>query len=178
MRPGESLRVLGINHSLRVHTGPAQAVASQHNSRWYLDVTAPDPGSVRQIVLDWYRAHAAAVLAGRVEHCVQHYALAVAPVRVRIGEPARSWARCTPGRQLTLSWRLVMAPLSVIDYVIVRTLVFADPALAHERRGRQEVLRLGRLSSVMADWPQHHAELVRLEPAMLSALTPQEPHHD
>lgn len=38
--------------------------------------------------------------------------------RIRIGDPRTRWGSCTSGGTISYSWRLVMAPLWVIDYVV------------------------------------------------------------
>jgi len=37
---------------------------------------------------------------------------------VRIGDPRSRWGSCSPGGVLSFSWRLVLAPPHVLDYVV------------------------------------------------------------
>ncbi|MCS7122892.1 MAG: M48 family metallopeptidase, partial [Candidatus Micrarchaeota archaeon] len=43
--------------------------------------------------------------------------------RVRITNARRRWGSCSSSNNLNFSWRLIMAPLEVIDYVVVHELV-------------------------------------------------------
>lgn len=60
-------------------------------------------------------------------HCAT---LGLAPPKVGLGDPKSRWGSCTPGRaSLRYSWRLIMAPPFVLDYVAaheVAHLVHAD----------------------------------------------------
>ncbi len=55
-------------------------------------------------------------LEARVEiHC---RTLGLPKPKIALGDPKSRWGSCTPGRQsLRFSWRLIMAPASVLDYV-------------------------------------------------------------
>jgi predicted metal-dependent hydrolase len=45
--------------------------------------------------------------------------LGVAYRRIRIGGQRTLWGSCSPGGTLSFNWRLVLAPLEVLDYVVV-----------------------------------------------------------
>jgi len=42
--------------------------------------------------------------------------------RIRIGGQRTVWGSCSPRRTLSFNWRLVLAPLEVLDYVVVHEL--------------------------------------------------------
>jgi predicted metal-dependent hydrolase len=44
--------------------------------------------------------------------------LGIAPSRVTIKDTKSRWGSCAPDKSLSLSWRLVMAPAFVQDYVV------------------------------------------------------------
>ena len=66
---------------------------------------------------------------------VHRTALGQKPVTVSIGDPKSRWGSCTPGRRtIRYSWRVVMAPPAVIDYLAaheVAHLVHADHSPAY-----------------------------------------------
>ena len=45
--------------------------------------------------------------------------LGVAYRRIRIGGQRTRWGSCSPGGTLSFNWRLVLAPIEVLDYVVV-----------------------------------------------------------
>ena len=48
--------------------------------------------------------------------------LGVSYRRIRIGDQRTLWGSCSPSRTLSFNWRLVLAPLEVLDYVVVHEL--------------------------------------------------------
>jgi predicted metal-dependent hydrolase len=48
--------------------------------------------------------------------------LGVAYRRIRIGSQRTLWGSCSPAGTLSFTWRLVLAPLEVLDYVVVHEL--------------------------------------------------------
>lgn len=68
----------------------------------------------------WYRDHAARVIPERVEYFAQELGLEY--TRVRISNAKRIWGSCSGQNSLSFSWRLVMAPIEVIDYIVVHEL--------------------------------------------------------
>jgi hypothetical protein len=68
----------------------------------------------------WYRQQARAVLAGRVEYYARTYGFEVE--KIRISSARTRWGSCSAKKTLSFTWRLVMAPPEVIDYVVVHEL--------------------------------------------------------
>jgi hypothetical protein len=81
--------------------------------------------------------------------------LGVAYRRIRIGSQRTLWGSCSPGGTLSFNWRLVLAPVDVLDYVVVHELChlrFLDHSqrfwkLVEERRPRWRGQR---------DWLREH----------------------
>lgn len=74
----------------------------------------------RFVLRRWYKATALKIIGQRC----QWYADAIGhkPVSVKITEARKRWGSCGSKGTLNFSWRLVMAPPEVIDYVIVHEL--------------------------------------------------------
>ncbi len=68
----------------------------------------------------WYRDHAAQIIPERVEYFAQELSLEY--TRVRISSAKRIWGSCSGQNSLSFSWRLAMAPVEVIDYIVVHEL--------------------------------------------------------
>jgi predicted metal-dependent hydrolase len=69
----------------------------------------------------WYRKQAHEVLTGRVhwyaaKHGFEYKQAKITSARTR-------WGSCNSAGTLSFSWRLVMAPMPVIDYVVIHELV-------------------------------------------------------
>jgi predicted metal-dependent hydrolase len=68
----------------------------------------------------WYRKQARAVFIERTSRFVHSYNFTVG--KVRISSARTRWGSCSSKRTLSFTWRLVMAPLEIIDYVVVHEL--------------------------------------------------------
>jgi len=65
------------------------------------------------------------------------------PVAVKIKEQQQRWGSCTPNRQVLLNWRILLAPVSVVDYVLAHELVH----LKHMNHSKEFWDTLGMLMS-------------------------------
>ena len=70
----------------------------------------------REVFFNWYRREAALKIAERVK-CFATLANAT-HTDVKITDTRQSWGSCNRKGVLSFSWRLIMAPLEVIDYVV------------------------------------------------------------
>lgn len=52
--------------------------------------------------------------------------LAFLPQKVSVRDLSTRWGACTPGGNVYFNWKCVMAPLSVLDYLIVHELVHLE----------------------------------------------------
>ena len=73
-----------------------------------------------EVFKNWYIQEAKAKIIPRVEYYAQR--LGVAYNQAKIISTKYRWGSCTPNDNLTFNWRLVKAPMFVIDYVIVHEL--------------------------------------------------------
>ncbi|MDO9303429.1 MAG: M48 family metallopeptidase, partial [Anaerolineales bacterium] len=69
----------------------------------------------------WYKERALEIISERVKQYSQQYNFA--PKQVKISSAKTRWGSCSPNGALNFTWRLVMAPLAVIDYVVAHELV-------------------------------------------------------
>jgi predicted metal-dependent hydrolase len=72
------------------------------------------------VFTNWYRAQARNVLTERVEFFAQKHGFKIG--KIRISSARTRWGSCSSKDTLSFTWRLVMAPPDVIDYVVVHEL--------------------------------------------------------
>jgi hypothetical protein len=74
----------------------------------------------RALFLEWYKKRSREY----IEEIVNDYsqALGLNPSGLRIGNALCRWGSCSSNNNLSFSWRLIMAPCSVIGYVVVHEL--------------------------------------------------------
>lgn len=93
----------------------------------------------------WYRKQAASILAERVQWYATRYGFAYH--KIRISSAKTRWGSCSSKGTLSFAWRLVMAPLPVIDYVVVHELVHL-----HVKNHSKEFW--GQVQEIMPDYKQ------------------------
>jgi hypothetical protein len=69
----------------------------------------------------WYRGQARQILHKRVNFYACQYDLQYK--KIGITSARTRWGSCSATGSLNFSWRLIMAPLEVVDYVVVHELV-------------------------------------------------------
>lgn len=80
-----------------------------------------DGGSSPDAVFrEFYRAKGKRRIGGRVAHYQAR--MGVEPRAVRIIELKNRWASCSAGGSLNFHWRCMMAPPTVLDYIVVHEL--------------------------------------------------------
>lgn len=73
-----------------------------------------------QLLKDWYMESAKRILRPKVKTYARQ--LGVTYNQVLISDLKYRWGSCTPKNNLNFNWRLVKAPMSVIEYVIIHEL--------------------------------------------------------
>jgi predicted metal-dependent hydrolase len=114
---GEKFLFLGSPFDLKL-VGP-QKPFLRFDSGFTLSRAAQIKGA--QLFTRWYKEHAFEVITERVKQYSQQYNFA--PKQIKISSAKTRWGSCSPNGTLNFTWRLVMAPLDVIDYVVVHELV-------------------------------------------------------
>jgi len=74
----------------------------------------------KEIFVKWYKDKAKRIISERVKFYAKRCSLPYD--RVRITSANKRWGSCSKRGNLNFSYRLIMAPLSVIDYVVVHEL--------------------------------------------------------
>lgn len=113
---GETFLYLGKEVPLRLVPGERPALVM--NRVFKLSRSAqPRAESVFET---WYKKQARAVLTERIEFYARKYGFEVK--KIRISSARTRWGSCSAQKTLSFTWRLVMAPPEVIDYVVVHEL--------------------------------------------------------
>ncbi len=90
------------------------------NNRFYLN--CEDGLEIRRnYFIQWYKTKAGEYLAGQVENVGRR--LQSLPRSIRITSARTRWGSCSPEDNLAFSFRLIMAPRNVVDYVIIHELM-------------------------------------------------------
>ena len=148
---GESVLYLGRHYRLKVRSGDSGAAKLRGG---WLHVPAPagplQAARVRDALVLWFRSHAAARLPERV---AAWRAKAGVPMpRIIIADQRKRWGSCDQRGTIRLNWRIIQAPMRLVDYVVVHELVH----LRHRGHGRDYWQAVGR---VMPDYERRREDL-------------------
>ncbi len=145
-----------VSIELREH---GRAVAELSEGR--LVVGGPADGAEAAIGR-WYRREARRRLAQLTSREAE--ALGVRPARISIRDPRTRWGSCSATGAISYSWRLVICPLPVLDYVVVHE-------LCHLRIHDHSKAFWELLSSARPEWRQQ-AEWLRSHSLEIGGYAP------
>jgi predicted metal-dependent hydrolase len=115
--PGESFPYLGESYILEVVKDQKKALMLDGNFK--LAERARE--DAQKAFQDWYRAQARQVIKERVNFFSTQYNFQYE--KLRIGSARTRWGSCSPTGTLSFSWRLILNPMDVVDYVVIHELV-------------------------------------------------------
>jgi predicted metal-dependent hydrolase len=113
---GESVLYLGHHHQLEIVDEPLTDLEFGATVRLSKTLIPNAP----QVFAAWYTRQAKRLLAPRIKRLAQ--ALGVQYNRVLVSDLKYRWGSCTPNDNLNFNWRIIKAPIFVIDYLIVHEL--------------------------------------------------------
>jgi hypothetical protein len=138
---GERFPYLGREWPFVVLAFQKTPLTFDEKSGFSLDMAAFDRGEV--IFEEWYRARARELLDERVHHYASLVGVSVP--RLRITGAERRWGSCSATGTVSFAWRLIMAPMDVVDYVVVHE-------LAHRREMNHSARFWAVVAGVMPDY--------------------------
>jgi len=83
-------------------------------------MTSDDNAAIEAAIERWYREQAAEEFAARVARWAPE--VGATPSRVLVRAQRRRWGSCAADGSLRLNWRLMLADLAIVDYVVVHEL--------------------------------------------------------
>lgn len=154
-RDGYQLFFLGERHPI-VFRGPDMAGPSLDfdGRSWTLTgVDGKEQNEIRELFVNWYKEQARELFPSRIFHHAR--LMGLDPDRIAVKEQKRSWGTCSfRHRAIHLNWQLIMAPVSVIDYVVIHE-------LAHLRHPNHSRRFWSLVERHMPDYRQNKAWLKR-----------------
>jgi predicted metal-dependent hydrolase len=147
---GEEFLYLGMPYPLKVKDAISGGVELGGELFISRDALPDAPRAIET----WYRRQALKVL---TERC-GHYAPRIGrpPAAIRVTGASRRWGSCGPRGTVNFSWRIIMAPSAVVDYLVVHEL---SHLVVHDHsRAFWDTVR-----THMPDYRQHEEWLKRNE---------------
>ena len=113
---GESALYLGRNYQIEVIKNGRIEVVFDHR---FL-IPKQHAGKRKEVLREWYLAKAKEKILPRVKHHAKE--LGVIYAAAKIVDNRYRWGSCTVKDNVNFNWRLIKAPMFVIDYIIVHEL--------------------------------------------------------
>jgi predicted metal-dependent hydrolase len=156
---GETFYYLGEPHVLNVYSGPPAAGGVAIKNRCIF-LNAPDNQALRKHFLTgWYKEKAKTIIPQRVDSFSRMMNLPYGNVKITSAQ--KRWGSCSARNDLSFSWRLVMTPPAVIDYVIVHELSHIKHK-DHSARFWQQVQKIIPEHKTLRRWLKDHHDQLRL----------------
>lgn len=114
---GEKFMFLGKSYPLEIVTGQKKLLVL--GGSFYLSASVLDKAEL--IFERWYRRQAKKIIQERVENFAGEYGFQY--LGIKITSAKTRWGSCSSTGSLNFSWRLILAPLEQVDYVVVHELV-------------------------------------------------------
>jgi predicted metal-dependent hydrolase len=113
---GESIMYLGRNYQLLVVEKEIEGV--EFNQRFL--ISRSNQKQAYELLKSWYMERAKIKIEPKVKSFAQQ--LGVTYKVVKISDMKYRWGSCTPNNNVIFNWRLIKAPIHVLDYLIVHEL--------------------------------------------------------
>ena len=116
---GESYMYLGRNYSLdiRVDENIDNISVKLFQGKFVVNTYIKDEDFIKKAMENWYREKTLAKVKERVSYYSSYFNDKVTTIKVK--EQKKRWASCTSKNELLFNWRCVMAPVFVLDYIVV-----------------------------------------------------------
>ena len=140
--PGETFLYLGTAYPLEIVRGGEESLRLDGTFK----LAASRQREAALLFERWYREQARQVLTERVESFAHQYGFRYK--RIRITSARTRWGSCSATGALSFSWRLILAPPSVVDYVAIHELV-------HTVEHNHSKQFWERVRTLLPDYPEH-----------------------
>jgi hypothetical protein len=114
---GETLMYLGRNYQLLIEDGNIDGV--QFNQRFI--ISKENQQHANQLFKEWYKDKSQE----KISPLAKKYAtnLGVDFNECKVSEMKYRWASCTPKNNIIFNWRIIKAPMYVVEYLVAHELV-------------------------------------------------------
>jgi len=152
---GEGLLYLGKHYKLTIVDKQAEPLVFKNGfflSKAYLPIA-------REVFVNWYRERAYEKISERVEWYAKKRGFKYN--KINITNAQKRWGSCSAKGNLNFSWSLIMAPLCVIDYVVVHELVHLEE-MNHSKSFWNKVKMLMPNYEKYKNWLKKNGHLLRI----------------
>lgn len=119
---GEIFMYLGKEYILKITQDKNLKKAEVSICNEFIHVKTPkiEIEIIKKIMIEWYKIECDKKIRERIE--VYGQKLGEMPRIIKVKEQKRRWGTCTSRRDVLFNWKCIMAPIDVIDYIVVHEL--------------------------------------------------------
>lgn len=118
--PGEEFLYLGESYPLEIqNTHKKEHPLKLSFGKFILDEDHIE--QARDLFVQWYKTEAKQRIMERVDYYSKR--LHLFPKGIKITSARYRWGSCSPNNRLCFTWRIIMASLSIIDYILIHELI-------------------------------------------------------
>lgn len=144
-RPGEKFLYLGEWYPLEILDGEKKEFPLKLSFGKFI-LHKDHAETVKNLFIHWYKKEARQTIEARINYFSHKHQLFLKGIKIT---SARSrWGSCSRDNRLSFSWRIIMAPLSVIDYILIHELV-------HIREKNHSGGFWNHLEAILPDYKKH-----------------------
>lgn len=115
---GESLLFLGRTYPLTIVNDNVDVEGIRFDKHFYIG--RQNQPQANQLLKEWYRRQAREWLTPKIEQYAGQ--LGVTYKQIYVTNLRYRWGSCTPQNNIHFNWRLIKAPMRVVEYIIVHEL--------------------------------------------------------
>jgi hypothetical protein len=145
---GQPVQLEVVNSSTARH--PLRYLSASRGSSAVFEMPKITQAHARELLVGWYKKQARQVCTERAASLAKQHGFHYA--RLRISSARTRWGSCSSRGTLSFTWRLVMLPPEIIDYVVLHELV-------HTVEHNHSKKFWARLEALLPDYKQHRSWL-------------------
>ncbi|MDF3024098.1 MAG: hypothetical protein K0R10_1459 [Alphaproteobacteria bacterium] len=146
--PGTTVSIAGMDYTI-VHAA-GRGVTRLEDDRL---IVHGQPEHLARRIRDFLKSHAEEILTMLTHE--KSRSLGLKPAAVRVMDPKSRWGSCGPDGRIMYSWRLILAPYDVMDYVVAHE-VSHRVHMDHSRKFWRVCIELAPESKQLRQWLRSH----------------------
>jgi predicted metal-dependent hydrolase len=143
--PGERFLYLGEWYPLEIHESNQKKPPLKLSYGNFI-LNKDHIEEARDLFIQWYKREAKEKIVGRIGYYSNR--LHLFPKGIKITNAKSRWGSCSRDNRLSFSWRMIMASLAAIDYILIHELV-------HIREKNHSKRFWSTLESILPDYRKH-----------------------
>lgn len=153
-KTGEYL-YLGKSYPLEIRSNQKELIELE--DKFYLG--SPSKKYVKTYLESWYKQQARKMISERVHHYAKMTGLNFGTIH--FSSATTRWGSCSSEKNLNFNWKLIMAPLPVIDYVVTHELAHLTQ-MNHSKDFWETVRRMYPLYREYRTWLKRHGHTLHI----------------